>query len=198
MNRSFSLATAHGPLPGRLAVSPGARALIVLALAQGEPLDEAVAADLSAFGYAVLSLNLLTVQESVFPDAAYNAPLLTQRLVDALDRTRGDGDTENLPVGLFAADHAAPAAIRTATRRDAQVRALVCHGGLIDHAGRQHLQLLAAPLLMLVDAGDKASANAYRRAAAYFSVPHEMAILAPGENPGAHIARWFGQHLQAI
>ncbi|HZX32371.1 MAG TPA: hypothetical protein VFF03_13550 [Rhodocyclaceae bacterium] len=198
MNRDIFLETFHGPLHGQLAIPPAPRGLAVLALVEPLPEDEALAAALAADHLAVLAMPLLTEQELHFPDAAYNVPLLAHRFTDLLNLLRYDGDTERLPVGLYAEGHAAPAAIRAAALKDAQVGAVACHGGLIDLAGRENLHLLAAPLLMLVDADDQASQTSFRRASGYISAPKELRSLAPGESPGSHVAQWFGDHLQAI
>lgn len=198
MNRDFYLETFHGPLHGQLAIPPAPRGLAVLALVEPLPEDDALATELAADDLAVLAMPLLTEQELHFPDAAYNVPLLTQRFTDLLNILRYDGDTERLPVGLYAEGHASPAAIRAAALKDAQVGAVACHGGLIDLAGLENLRLLAAPLLMLVDAGDTASQVSFQRAAAHISVRKELRPLTPGESPGSHAARWFVEHLQAI
>lgn len=198
IERDFGLRTAHGPLHGRFSRPAEATALVVLAHLQSTPLDAVVAANLHGRRHALLSMNLLVPREAQYPDAMHNVPLLAQRLIDVLDLLRQDGDAENLPVGLYAGAHVAPAAIRAAARRDRQVQALVCHGGLIDLAGLENLRFLATPLLMLVDADDTASATAYRRAAGHLGAPHELRTLAPGENPGPAVGGWFGTHLPAV
>lgn len=198
MKRDFNLATPHGLLAGELTLPAAPRGLVLLPAVQPTPLDRLVAAHLAEDGYALLFLPLLTSADAAFPDAAHNVPLLARRLTEALDLMRRDGDTESLPLGLFAPAHATPAAIRAAARRDLQVRALACHGGLPDLAGVQHLELLAAPLLMLADSEDTAATASFRRSTPHLSAAHELHRLAPGENPAGPIARWFGQYLQAV
>lgn len=198
MNRELSLAIPHGSLPGQLTLPSAPRGLVAVVRLPGHPADEALAAALAERGLGLLSMPLLAPEEGHFPDAAHNVPLLTRRLTGLLDFLRSDGDTEGLPLGLFADCHAAPAAIRVAALRDAQVAALACHGGLIDLAGLENLRLLAAPLLMLVDKDDPAALASYERAAAYLSVSREVVRLEPAESPAAHVARWFGDHLQAL
>lgn len=198
MNREFVLVTPHGPLRGELTIPSAPRGLVVLAHVHDSPEDVGIASDLAAGSLSVLSMPLLTEEEMRFPDAAHNVPLLTQRLVDLLNLIRIDGDTESLPMALYAGGPATPAALRAAALRDAQVRVLTCHGGLIDQAGLQSLDLLAAPLLMLADADDAAAEASFQRAAEYICAPHKFVCLYPGESPGSHVARWFEEHLQAI
>ncbi|HJW26378.1 MAG TPA: hypothetical protein VJ576_15905 [Rhodocyclaceae bacterium] len=198
MNRELSLAIAHGFLPGQLTLPPAPRGLAAVVRISAHPADDGLAADLATRGLGLLSMPLLTPEEGHFPDALHNVPLLTRRLTGLLDFLRNDGDTEGLPLGLLADRHAAPAAIRVAALRDAQVAALACHGGLIDLAGLENLRLLAAPLLMLVDEDDPASLASYERAAPHLSVPRKLVRLEPGQNPDTLVARWFGEHLQAL
>lgn len=198
MHREFNFHTPHGPLHGHLLMPQPAQGLILLAQLRPTPLDMAINANLGSRHWAILSMGMLTPQEEHYPDTMHNVPLLTQRLLDALDMLRRDGDTEELPIGLFASAHVAPAAVRAAARRDQQVRALACHGGLIDLAGLQHLDLLVAPLLMLVDPDDTVSAASFQRATAHLKAPHELHCLEPGENPAGRIAGWFGAYLQAV
>lgn len=196
MNREISLATHHGPLHGHLTVPLAARGLVLVARTASGEAD--VGHELPIRHLAVLDVPLLTSQETPFPDAAHNVPLLAERLVEILNFIRIDGDTEALPLGIFASGHGTPAALRVAALRDAQVKALACHGGLVDLAGLQNLRLLAAPLLVLADADDAAAQTAFQRAAVHLAAPHRLQHLQPGEGPGGHVAAWFGEHLPAI
>ena len=195
MIRNISLQTPHGALHGRLDLPANPRGLIVLTRAHHAPADTAIAANLAARGYALLAMELLTTQEAHFVDATQNVPRLAQRLLDVLDLARLDGDMENLPLAIFATGDSTPAAIRAAAQRDTQVKALACHGGLIDRAGLQSLDLLVAPLLMLFDAEDDIAKAAYMRAAIHLRAPHEMHTLGPAEDPVLRVAAWFGLHL---
>ena len=62
------------------------------------------------------------------------------------DLIRRDGDMENLPCAIQVSDELVPAAIRVAAQRDRQILAVAACDGLIDKAGVQALELLAAPL----------------------------------------------------
>lgn len=195
MSRSLSLRTPQGTLAAQLVLPFEPRAVALLAQLQPNPTDAVIAANLAARHYGILSLPLLTGRESHFPDTHHNVALLTQRLLLGLDLLHRDGETEGLPVVLYATGHGTPAAIRAAAQRDSQVRVVACHGGLIDLAGLQYLNLLGAPLLVLVDRDDPVSATAYRRAEKHLTPAHQMIAIEPLENPSSRVASWFSQHL---
>ena len=196
MNRTITIQTPHGPLHGLLDCPDEARGLVVLARAHHAPLDVIITANLAARGYAIFAIELLSSQEAHFADATQNVPRLAQRLIDVLDLIRHDGDMQNLPLAIFASGDTTPAAIRAAAQRDTQVRALACHGGIVDRAGLQALELLVAPLLMLFDADDEFAPAAYKRAAGHLSCLHEMHILDLGEDPVIRVAAWLDLHFR--
>lgn len=198
MNRKISIHAPHGSLYGWLERPESPNGLIVLAHAHHVPVDSAIAAYFMARGYAVLTLDLLTAQELQFADAVQNVPRLTQRLIDILDFARNDGDMADLPLALFSTGETTPAAIRAAAQRDQQVIALVCHGGIIDHAGRQALDLLAAPLLMLFDSGDEIGPAVFHRARGHLHVPCAMEQLHPMADPSPAMAAWFTKYLRKL
>lgn len=195
MKRSLSLHTPHGYLHGQLDRPNTPRGLILLARAHHVPVDAVIAAHLAEHGFAILSMELLTSQEAQFADATQNVPRLTQRLLDILDFIHHDGDMEDLPLAILATGDSSPAALRAAAQRDAQVLALACHGGLIDRAGKQALNLLVAPLLMLFDGDDESEENAYQRAAIYLGGIHQMHRLGIGGNLTMPVAEWFSRYL---
>ena len=197
MNRILSLHTPHGLLHGQLEFPERARGLVLQIRAHHAPLDTAITANLAARGYAILAMELLTAQEVQFPDATQNVPRLSQRLLDVLEMIRNDGDMQELPLALFTTGDTTPAAIRAAAQRDTQVRALACHGGMVDRAGLQALTLLVAPLLMLFDSDDELAKNAYLRASPHIKGIHEMHVIAAAEDPILRIAAWFSLHLRA-
>lgn len=195
MSRNLSLRTPQGMLSAQLVVPFEPRAVALVAQLQPNPADAVVAANLAARHYGILSLPLLTSRETHFPDTNHNVSLLTQRLLLGLDLLHRDGETDGLPVVVYATGHGTPAAIRAAAQRDTQVRVVACHGGLIDLAGLQYLNLLGAPLLVLVDRDDPVSATAYRRAEKHLTAPHQLIAIEPLENPSSRVASWFSQHL---
>lgn len=198
MNRHLILHTPHGPLHGRVeipAVPP--QGLVLLARARQIPLDMAIAAHLAARGHAILAMDLLTAQEAQFADATQNVPRLSQRLLDLLELIRREPDLQPLPLAILASGDTTPAALRVAAQRDAKVQVLACHGGILDRAGVQALELLRAPLLMLFDHDDAVGRQSYARATPHLHAPHEMHLLSPGEDPLLRVASWFGIHLGA-
>lgn len=195
MNRTLSIHTPNGPLHGHLEIPDHPHGLILLARAHHAPIDVVIAANLAARGYAILGMELLSSQEAHFADATQNVPRLTQRLLDIFDLIRHDGDMQDLPLAIFATGDASPAAIRAAALRDTQVKALACHGGMIDRAGLQALKLLEAPMMSLFDLDDTLGKVAYQRAAGHLRDIHEMHVLDIGEDPVIRVAAWFSMHL---
>ncbi|MBU1365156.1 MAG: hypothetical protein KKE51_15175 [Gammaproteobacteria bacterium] len=191
MNRFITLHTPHGSLHGQLDLPDNPCGLILIARAHHAAEDAAISASFAEFGCATLSMELLTASEVQFPDATQNVPRLTQRLIDILDMTRQDGDMEPLPLAIYTSGDVGPAAIRAAAQRDTLVRAVACHGGLIDRAGAQALDLLVAPLLMLFDAADLIGKTAYQRAASHLGGCHAMRSVDIGEDPATLAATWF-------
>lgn len=197
MIRHIVLHTPHGSLYGQLTRPEAPKGLILITRPHRLPDDDALRDALLANGLATLSMDLLTTQELQFADATQNIPRLSQRLLDALDLIRNDGDMEDLPLGIHALSDSAPAAIRCAAQRDIQVRVLVCHGGLIDRAGLQALELLAAPLLMLIAHDDSPASAAFQRAVSHLTGKHQLHALAAGDRAQAEICAWFVKHLAA-
>jgi hypothetical protein len=191
MNRFITLQTPHGSLHGQLELPDNAHGLVVVARAHHAAGDLAISSRFAEFGCATLTMELLTAREVQFVDATQNVPRLTQRLIDILDMTRKDGDMEKLPLVIYTSGDVAPAAVRAAAQRDTLVKAVACHGGLIDRAGAQALKLLIAPLLMLLDADDLIGKTAYQRAASHLGGIHAMQRVKIGEDPAAPAAIWF-------
>lgn len=194
MNRHISLHTPHGSLLGQFERPDAPRGLILLARSHHAPADTVIAANLGSHGYATLRMELLSAQEIQFVDATQNVPRLTQRLLDILNLIRNDGDMQTLPLAIFTNGDIAPAAIRAAAQRDAQVKALACHGGLIDRAGLQALELLVAPTLMMFNADDAAGQAAYQRAARHIGGIHDACVLESEMDPVLPVAFWFSKY----
>ncbi len=197
MIRHIVLHTPHGSLHGQLDLPESPKGLILVARSHRVPEDDALLACLAARGFAILGMDLLTAHELQFADATQNVPRLAQRLLDVLDLIRNDGDMQNLALGIHARGDTSPAAIRCAAQRDIQIRVAVCHGGLIDRAGLQALELLTAPLLMLVEHDDAPASAAYQRAASHLGGKHQLHILAAGDRPLTEVSRWFAEYLVA-
>lgn len=191
MQRSISIHTPSGPLHGQLTRPDDAGGLILIARAHHAPADAEYASVLNRHGFATLNMELLSAHEIQFTDATQNIPRLTQRLLDLLDLTRHDHDMVDLPLAIFANGDTSPATIRASAQRDMQVKALICHGGMIDRAGLQSLKLLASPLLNLFEAEDLQGKTNYERAQSYLSCVHQAHTLAAFEDPAEIAAQWF-------
>lgn len=195
MNRTLAIHTPHGQLYGQLELPDHPRGLILLARAHHAPVDAIIAGHLADRGFAVFTMELLSSQEAHFVDATQNVPRLSQRLLDVLDLIRRDGDMESLPLAIFATGDSTPAAIRVAAQRDTQIKALAAHGGIVDRAGLQALNLLSAPLMMLFDADDSIGETAFLRATPHLNCIHEKYMLKQGEDLAAPVAAWFSRYL---
>lgn len=196
-------------LRGELALPFGSRGLIVLAdacAAADDPAAAALCAALHDEGFATLRIGLLHGEECRFADAGEHLPLLTERLLAVVGRLRQQLALEAvlaLPTGLVAERGMTPVAVRVAAQRDDDVRALVCHGGLIDLAGLQYLKLLQAPLLFLADADDEAAAANAQRALPHLGGASRLETLADVDADAnerqaqriAHTVAWFRDHL---
>ena len=196
MRRAFTLATTHGPLPCYLALPEEARAVVVLAGVPFDPHLPALEEVLVQHRLAALTPELLSIQETHFPDSVHNVPLLTERLLHILTFAERDGDTNGLPVGIFATAPLAPAAVRAAAHRDTLVGAVVCHGGVIDLAGLQSLELISAPLLMLFPEADELAPKTFQRAAPHLACAWQTLPLAAGSPGHEAAAAWFATHLR--
>ena len=199
MHRSLSIHTPHGPLHGQLDLPDHPRdlvlGLVLLARSHHAAVDAVIAANFTAHGYATFTMELLSSQEAQFADATQNVPRLTQRLLEVLDLIRQDGDMQDLPLAIYATGDTSPAALRAAAQRDTQVKVLACHGGLIDRAGRQALNLLTAPLVGIFDVDDTIGKVAFQRAASHLKCTQEMHSLDIGQDPVSAAAIWFSEHL---
>jgi len=196
MNRYITLQTPHGSLHGQLELPDSPHGLLLIARSHHAVADAIIAANFVDNGYATFAMELLSAQEMQFVDATQNVPRLTSRLIDILDLIRNDGDMQDLPLAIFTTGDVAPASIRAAAQRDTQVKALTCHGGLIDRAGVQALDLLVAPLLMLFDADDSIGQAAYQRAVSHLRCVHAMQLMAIGEDPAPLVSAWLAQHFE--
>lgn len=196
MRRADTLATPHGPLPFYLAQpNDPAGGLVLLGMLPGDPRAPVLEATLLERGLAVLTPHLLSNSEMQFPDSVHNVPLLTERILHLLEFAGRDGDTLDLPVGIYGAGPLTPAAVRAAARRDTQVKAVACHGGIVDLAGLQYLETLTAALLMVFAADDDHGPVAFQRAAKHLACAWESATLAPGASDHEPVTDWFARHL---
>ncbi|ADH66631.1 dienelactone hydrolase family protein [Nocardiopsis dassonvillei] len=184
-------------LDGRLAVFPGATAVVAFAHGSGSsrhsPRNRAVAEELNRVGVATLLLDLLTPEEERADSATgrqrFDIDLLTRRLIGTVDWLAGHEDTAGTPIGLFGASTGAAAALRTAAERPDLVAAVVSRGGRPDLAGTEALQVVRAPTLLIVGGADTEVLRLNEDAADRLSAPHRIHVVPRAthlfEEPGA-------------
>lgn len=194
IERFLAVNIPQGKLFGQLALPAAPRSLIVVPHG-GDPhgAQAHVVAALLADRHAVLSIDLLTHQETHVSEIARNVHELTPRLTRLLDYVKLDVDTAGLPIGIFAVGYAAAAAVRCAAERDTEVLALVVYQGLIDHAGRTYLQALNAPLLVLLHEDETALRASTERAFAHLEAVHEM-HFSDANTVARETCAWFNRY----
>lgn len=152
--------------------------------------------------------DLLTTAEERIDDLdrslRFDIPLLSGRLVGAIDWAGRQPELGALPIGLFGASTGAAAAITAAAARPHLVGAVVARGGRPDLAAAA-LQWVGSPTLFIVGGWDDEVLQLNQQAAAQLTAPHALEVV-PGashlfEEPGtleqaAHLApTWFLRHL---
>jgi len=210
--REVIVQSAGVELPGSLSLPDPAAALVVFAHGSGSSRfsrrNRYVASVLVEAGLASLLFDLLTAAEeridALDRSLRFDIPLLSQRLVGAIDWVGSQPELGGLPIGLFGASTGAAAALAAAAARPDVVGAVVSRGGRPDLAPKA-LPQVACPTLFLVGARDGEVLQLNRQAAAQLVAPRALKVV-PGathlfEEPGALeqaacLAReWFLQHL---
>jgi putative phosphoribosyl transferase len=173
---------------------------------RGSPRNRFVASVLQDNRLATLLFDLLAEDEAWDRERVFDIPLLTQRLVQALDWLYGRGDDDgglgHQPVALFGASTGAAAALQAAAEQPGRVDALVLRGGRVDLAPQ--LAKVQAPTMLIVGGADAAVLRANRQAMQALKCEKRLEIV-PGathlfEEPGAldavaHLAAdWFVRH----
>jgi putative phosphoribosyl transferase len=200
-------------LQGTLASGEHARNVVLFAHGSGSSRhsrrNRFVAAELQRRGLSTLLLDLLTPEEESADRYTrlhrFDIDLLAARLVAAADwlvAHRGHADGS---IGCFGASTGAAAALIAAARRPALVGAVVSRGGRPDLAGREVLQTVRAPTLLIVGGNDEGVMGLNRVALASLRGEAKLEIVPEAthlfEEPGAleRVAdlagSWFDQHL---
>ncbi|RAY15920.1 hydrolase [Actinomadura craniellae] len=206
---SVTLDLADAAVQGDLEVPDGATGVVLFAHGSGSsrhsPRNRSVAAGLRRAGLGTLLLDLLTPEEGELDAATgtlrFDIDLLTRRLVGAVDWL---ACAARPPIGLFGASTGAAAALAASARRPGLVRAVVSRGGRPDLAWHE-LELVRAPVLLIVGGNDAQVLELNEMAGRRLAVPHRMEVV-PGathlfEEPGALervtelAAGWFREHL---
>nr|WP_254045386.1 alpha/beta hydrolase [Thiohalocapsa sp. ML1] len=202
-----------GVLPGFLDLPAEPGGVVLFAHGSGSSRfsrrNRYVAEMLRSGGIGTLLFDLLSADEQRVDERTaehrFDIPLLTRRLVQAIDWTRGDPRTAALPIGLFGASTGAAAALGAAAARPREVQAVVSRGGRPDLAV-DVLGDVRQPTLFIVGALDDTVLDLNRRAAARMPVTPRIEVVGGAthlfEETGklelvAMLARdWFMAHLK--
>jgi dienelactone hydrolase len=207
-----SVASAGAELAGLLTLPDPAVGLVLFAHGSGSSRfsrrNRYVAGVLVEAGLATLLFDLLTDAEeridALDRSIRFDIPLLSRRLIGAIDWAGQQPQLGGLPIGLFGASTGAAAALAAAAARPDPVAAVVSRGGRPDLAP-EALPQVASPTLLIVGGEDRDVLRLNRQAAQHLHAAHALAVV-PGathlfEEPGtleqaAHLARdWFLQKL---
>jgi len=197
---------------GDLDVPVRAAGLVVFAHGSGSSRfsrrNRAVAATLEEAGFGTLLLDLLTQEEEAEDELTsehrFNIPLLSQRVIGAVDWAQTRPDLRQLPVAAFGASTGAAAALMAAAARPAVVGAVISRGGRPDLAA-DALPRVLSPTLLIVGGDDTPVIRMNRDAMRRMHAPVELAIVPHAthlfEEPGAleQVAKlaadWCRRHL---
>ncbi len=203
-------------LEGTLGVPHGeALGLVVFAHGSGSSRfstrNRFVARELRRARLGTLLLDLLSPSEERVDDVTralrFDIPMLSRRLVAAIDWAAAQADTRALPIGLFGASTGGAAALVAAAERASRVGAVVSRGGRPDLAG-DALARVEAPTLLIVGGDDTVVIELNEQARSQMHGTVRLTIV-PGathlfEEAGAlesvaALARdWFVAHLGQI
>jgi len=210
---SISIPVDRGAIVGDLVIPANANGIVLFAHGSGSgrfsSRNRYVAQSLNADNFGTLLLDLLTEsedrQDQETRQLRFDIPLLSRRVTAAVDWSRVDPRTRDLPIGLFGASTGAAAALVAAAARQVAVGAVVSRGGRPDLAGSM-LARVHAPTLLIVGGADTVVIELNRLAMERLSSIREIAIVSGAthlfEEPGALeqvcslASGWFGKHLQ--
>ena len=182
-------------IAGDLEIPRGAIGIVVFAHGSGSgrfsSRNRFVARALNAGGFATLLLDLLTEAEDRIDQETgqlrFDIPLLSRRVMAAVDWSRAEARTKDLRIGLFGASTGAAAALVAAAARQGAIGAVVSRGGRPDLAGSM-LEGVQAPTLLIVGGADSVVIELNRLAMERLHCIRKIAIV-PGathlfEEPG--------------
>ncbi|MDZ7737106.1 MAG: alpha/beta family hydrolase [Gammaproteobacteria bacterium] len=201
-------------LNGTLSIPDNAKGIIVFAHGSGSsrfsPRNQQVAGVLNEASFATLLFDLLSAEEyeydSVTAEYRFNIPLLSERLVAAIDWTMSRAELQSLPIGLFGASTGSAAALVAAAERPDHVHAVVSRGGRPDLA-EAYLTQVRAPTLLIIGGQDQQVQLLNQQAAERMAAPNQLVVVPDAthlfEEPGKleEVARlavdWFEKHCPA-
>ena len=140
-----------------------AKGIVIFAHGSGSsrhsPRSKYVAHMLNDVGIATLVVDLLTLEEETVDNLTkehrFNIALLAQRLISCTEWTIQNPVLKNLKIGYFGASTGAAAALVAAAVRPNVISAIVSRGGRPDLAGKEVLNQIEAPTLLIVGGNDK-------------------------------------------
>ena len=140
-----------------------AKGIVIFAHGSGSsrhsPRSKYVAHVLNDVSIATLVVDLLTLEEETVDNLTkehrFNIALLAQRLISCTDWTLHNPELKNLKIGYFGASTGAAAALVAAAARPNLIRVIVSRGGRPDLAGKEVLNQIEAPTLLIVGGNDK-------------------------------------------
>lgn len=192
-------------LDGLLVHAPDVRALALCIQSSGHPALDAssqpLELGLQAAGFTTMVVNLLTRQEAQRdPDAPFNIPRLTERILAAVDWAAHQPPLVRLPIGLIANGTGCAAAVRAAVKAPEVFSSIVCIGGRADLAGAEPLRAVRAPIRFVITPGST-EADILARAYPLLKGAHHWLALPPTENEREHdlltaraACSWLRQH----
>ena len=123
------------------------------------PRSKYIAQVLNNVGIATLVVDLLTLEEETVDNLTkehrFNIVLLAQRLITCTDWTLQNPLLKNLKIGYYGASTGAAAALVAAAARPNVISAIVSRGGRPDLAGKEVLDRIETPTLLIVGENDK-------------------------------------------
>jgi pimeloyl-ACP methyl ester carboxylesterase len=203
------IATDSVEVEGMLEIPQYAIGIVLFAHGSGSsrlsPRNNYVAAVLRSAKIGTLLMDLLTPQEDQDYRTRFDISLLTHRLIDAVKWLQQYNRTSVLPIGLFGASTGAAAALQVAALLGSAISAAVSRGGRPDLAGKEMLEQVVAPTLLVVGGLDDVVIELNRTACAELKCEKQMVIVPHAthlfEEPGtleevAQLATdWFVAHL---
>ncbi len=140
-----------------------AKGIVIFAHGSGSsrhsPRNKYVAHVLNDVGLATLVVDLLTLEEGAVDNLTkehrFNIALLANRLISCTDWTLQNPELKNLKIGYFGASTGAAAALVAAAARPNVISVIVSRGGRPDLAGKEVLDQIEAPTLLIVGGNDK-------------------------------------------
>jgi predicted alpha/beta-hydrolase family hydrolase len=167
-------------LDGILEVPDGASGIVVFAHGSGSsrhsPRNNYVAEVIRRRGLGTLLFDLLTEAEDRVRANRFDIPLLTDRLVGAVDWLRERETQGPSSVGLFGSSTGAAAALRAAAHMGNDIDAVVSRGGRVDMA-TEVFDTVDSPTLLIVGGADTDVLELNREADAQLACKTELHVV---------------------